>query len=93
MNKDPGPSEETGNVGEDFNAMSREEGRYRSCHLFLSGDDSSPLSVASSPENVSLFFFLIDQILKNGTSITYVFLLSRTFLLLNTTNQQTNSTR
>jgi len=70
MNKDPGPSEETGNAGEYFNAISREEGRYRSCHLFLSGDDSSPLSVASSPENVSLFFFLIDQILKNGTSIT-----------------------
>ncbi|KOM43164.1 hypothetical protein LR48_Vigan05g076800 [Vigna angularis] len=53
--KDPGPSEETGNAGEDFNAMSREEGRYRSCHLFLSGDDSSPLSVASSPENVFHF--------------------------------------
>ncbi|XP_047148508.1 uncharacterized protein LOC124820789 isoform X1 [Vigna umbellata] len=56
--KDPGPSEETGNAGEDFNAMSREEGRYRSCHLFLSGDDSSPLSVASSPENQVFHFNL-----------------------------------
>ncbi|KAL9321703.1 hypothetical protein ACSQ67_009756 [Phaseolus vulgaris] len=53
--KDPGPSQETGNAGEDFNAISREEGRYRSCHLFLSGDDSSPISVASSPENVFHF--------------------------------------
>jgi len=70
MNKDPGSSQKIGNAGEDFNAISREEGRYRSCHLFLSGDDCSPVSVASSPENVSLFFFLIDQILKNGTSIT-----------------------
>ncbi|KAG4387044.1 hypothetical protein AAZX31_11G151300 [Glycine max] len=50
--KDLGPSQENGNDEKDFNAISREKGRYKSCHLFLSGDDSSPVSVASSPENV-----------------------------------------
>jgi len=54
--KDLGPSQENGNDEKDFNAISREKGRYKSCHLFLSGDDSSPVSVASSPENVSFFF-------------------------------------
>ncbi|KAK7401383.1 hypothetical protein VNO78_12813 [Psophocarpus tetragonolobus] len=53
--KDLGPSQENGNNGKDFNATPREEDRYKSCHLFLSGDDSSPVSVASSPENVFHF--------------------------------------
>ncbi|XP_012575513.1 uncharacterized protein [Cicer arietinum] len=34
-----------------FNVLSREEGGYRSFHLFLSGSDSSSLSVAPSPGN------------------------------------------
>ncbi|XP_004514094.1 uncharacterized protein [Cicer arietinum] len=38
-----------------FNVLSREEGGYRSCHLFLSGSDSSSLSVAPSPGNVFQF--------------------------------------
>nr|KYP59070.1 hypothetical protein KK1_014498 [Cajanus cajan] len=55
MNKDLGPYQENGNDGKDFNAISSEEGRYKSCHLFLSGDSGSPVSVAPSPENVFHF--------------------------------------
>ncbi|XP_057458592.1 uncharacterized protein LOC130749280 [Lotus japonicus] len=51
--KDLVPSQENGGGGKDFNA--REEDRYKSCHLFLSGDDSSPFSVAPSPGNVFHF--------------------------------------
>ncbi|CAJ1958789.1 unnamed protein product [Sphenostylis stenocarpa] len=68
QSKYPGPSQETGNDGKDFNAISREEGRYRSCHLFLSGDDSSPISVASSPENV--FHFSL-RLSSDINSLTY----------------------
>ncbi|CAI8595958.1 unnamed protein product [Vicia faba] len=38
-----------------LNVLSREEGGYRSCHLFLSGGDTSSLSVAPSPGNVFQF--------------------------------------
>ncbi|XP_027342886.1 uncharacterized protein LOC113855442 [Abrus precatorius] len=53
--KDLAPSQGNGNDGKDFDKISREEGRYKSCHLFLSGDNSSPVSVSSSPENVFHF--------------------------------------
>ncbi|XP_065865515.1 uncharacterized protein [Euphorbia lathyris] len=32
--------------------LSREEGRYNSCHLFLSGDDTSQTTLSPSPGNV-----------------------------------------
>ncbi|PNX69864.1 hypothetical protein L195_g018279, partial [Trifolium pratense] len=51
MNKDLAPSPEKGINVKDFNVLSREEGGYKSCHLFLSGGDSSSLSVAPSPGN------------------------------------------
>ncbi|GAU28230.1 hypothetical protein TSUD_118370 [Trifolium subterraneum] len=54
MNKDLAPSPEKGINVKDFNVLSREEGGYRSCHLFLSGGDSSSLSVAPSPGNVNV---------------------------------------
>ncbi|KAI4323588.1 hypothetical protein L6164_023182 [Bauhinia variegata] len=41
--------------GKDDNALSREEGRYNSCHLILSGEDSSPVSFSPSSENVLHF--------------------------------------
>ncbi|KAK7271509.1 hypothetical protein RJT34_27471 [Clitoria ternatea] len=53
--KDLASSEENTDDCKDFHTISREEGRYKSCHLFLSGDNSSPISVASSPENVFHF--------------------------------------
>ncbi|KAK2439981.1 hypothetical protein QL285_011444 [Trifolium repens] len=53
--KDLAPSAEKGINVKDFNVLSREEGGYRSCHLFLSGGDSSSLSVAPSPGNVFQF--------------------------------------
>lgn len=33
--------------------LSSDEGRYKSCHLFLSGEDNSPASFAPSSGNVS----------------------------------------
>ncbi|GKV39663.1 hypothetical protein SLEP1_g47401 [Rubroshorea leprosula] len=36
----------------DLDRLSREEGGYNSCHLFLSGEDSSRISSASSPGDV-----------------------------------------
>ncbi|XP_045823009.1 uncharacterized protein LOC123915806 isoform X2 [Trifolium pratense] len=53
--KDLAPSPEKGINVKDFNVLSREEGGYKSCHLFLSGGDSSSLSVAPSPGNVFQF--------------------------------------
>ncbi|XP_057976310.1 uncharacterized protein LOC131163672 [Malania oleifera] len=44
-----------GNISKNASMLSSEEGRYNSCHLFLSGDDSSPLSFASFPRNVLHF--------------------------------------
>ncbi|KAL5732666.1 hypothetical protein ACOSQ2_032358 [Xanthoceras sorbifolium] len=41
--------------GKDVDLLSREEGRYDSCHLFFSGEDNSPTSFASSPGNVLHF--------------------------------------
>ncbi|XP_019447465.1 PREDICTED: uncharacterized protein LOC109350671 isoform X2 [Lupinus angustifolius] len=43
---------------EEINAISREEGRYKSCHLFLSGEDNSPASVAPSHGNDVFHFSL-----------------------------------
>ncbi|CAL0333003.1 unnamed protein product [Lupinus luteus] len=43
---------------EESNAISREEGRYKSCHLFLSGEDNSPASVAPSHGNDVFHFSL-----------------------------------
>ncbi|XP_074331937.1 uncharacterized protein LOC141668819 isoform X2 [Apium graveolens] len=40
---------------EDANLLSSEEGRYKSCHLFLSVEDSSPLTCVSSSGNVPKF--------------------------------------
>ncbi|KAF8403704.1 hypothetical protein HHK36_011808 [Tetracentron sinense] len=36
--------------GQDVNLFPREEGRYNSCHLFLSGEDNSPIS--TTPGNI-----------------------------------------
>lgn len=58
MSKDLAPSQENGIGVKDFNALSREEGGYKSCHLFLSGEDISPVSVVPSPGNVSLIYLL-----------------------------------
>lgn len=61
MIKDLEPSQENDTEcdGKDINAISREEGRYKSCHLFLSGDDSSAVSVGPSPGNVSFINLFI----------------------------------
>ncbi|WOG88196.1 hypothetical protein DCAR_0207430 [Daucus carota subsp. sativus] len=40
---------------EDANFLITEEGRYKSCHLFLSAEDNSPLTFASSSGNVPKF--------------------------------------
>ncbi|AES68674.2 hypothetical protein MTR_3g013490 [Medicago truncatula] len=53
--KDLAPSPKYGIDVKDVDVLSREEGGYRSCHLFLSGSDSSSLSVAPSPGNVFQF--------------------------------------
>ncbi|KAK7260696.1 hypothetical protein RIF29_26955 [Crotalaria pallida] len=53
--QDLAPSQENCNNCKEMNAISREEDRYKSCHLFLSGEDSSPVSVAPSPGNVVHF--------------------------------------
>ncbi|CAL5201390.1 unnamed protein product [Lathyrus oleraceus] len=53
--KDLAPSPENGIDVKGLNVLSREEGGYRSCHLFLSGGDASSLSVAPSPGNVFQF--------------------------------------
>ncbi|XP_059460742.1 uncharacterized protein LOC132189899 isoform X4 [Corylus avellana] len=37
------------------NLLSREEGRVNNCHLFLSGEDNSPISSSPSPGNVLHF--------------------------------------
>jgi len=55
------PSPKYGIDNKDFDVLSREEGGYRSCHLFLSGSDSSSLSVAPSPGNVSFIFFQLSD--------------------------------
>jgi len=55
------PSPKHGIDVKDFDVLSREEGGYRSCHLFLSGSDSSSLSVAPSPGNVSFIFFQLSD--------------------------------
>ena len=39
--------------GEDGKLLLREEGRYNSCHLFLSGEDNSPITSAPVSANVS----------------------------------------
>lgn len=59
MIKDLTPSQENGIDVKDFNVLSREEGGYQSCHLLLSGDDCSSLSVAPSPGNVSFIYLFI----------------------------------
>ncbi|KAM1175984.1 hypothetical protein ACFX19_028919 [Malus domestica] len=51
--------------GKDANTFSREEVGYKSCHLFLSGEDNSAVSFASSPGNV-LHFHL--HLSSNGYS-------------------------
>ncbi|XP_065865516.1 uncharacterized protein [Euphorbia lathyris] len=38
--------------------LSREEGRYNSCHLFLSGDDTSQTTLSPSPGNLQTTKFL-----------------------------------
>ncbi|XP_058721575.1 uncharacterized protein LOC131593247 isoform X2 [Vicia villosa] len=53
--KDLAPSPEHRIDVKGLNVLSREEGGYRSCHLFLSGGDTSSLSVAPSPGNVFQF--------------------------------------
>ncbi|XP_028783638.1 uncharacterized protein LOC114739730 [Neltuma alba] len=50
-------SQENFGEGKDINALSREEGGYKSCHLFLSGEDNSPASPASSPGNEQVLHF------------------------------------
>ncbi|XP_054816742.1 uncharacterized protein LOC129316374 isoform X2 [Prosopis cineraria] len=52
--KDLAVSQENLGEGKDINALSREDG-YKSCHLFLSGEDNSPTSLFSSPGNVLPF--------------------------------------
>nr|XP_023920337.1 uncharacterized protein LOC112031857 [Quercus suber]POF00391.1 hypothetical protein CFP56_77738 [Quercus suber] len=42
-------------VSKDANLLAREEGRYNSCHLFLSGENSSEISFSPSPGNVLHF--------------------------------------
>jgi hypothetical protein len=64
MNKDLAPSPEKGINVKDFNVLSREEDGYRSCHLFLSGGDSSSLSVATSPGNVSFEILILNKKFK-----------------------------
>ncbi|XP_009370646.2 uncharacterized protein LOC103959984 isoform X2 [Pyrus x bretschneideri] len=51
--------------GKDANTFSHEEVAYKSCHLFLSGEDNSAVSFASSPGNV-LHFHL--HLSSNGYS-------------------------
>ncbi|KAB2627333.1 hypothetical protein D8674_020951 [Pyrus ussuriensis x Pyrus communis] len=51
--------------GKDANTFSHEEVAYESCHLFLSGEDNSAVSFASSPGNV-LHFHL--HLSSNGYS-------------------------
>ncbi|KAL7225658.1 hypothetical protein ACSBR1_020923 [Camellia fascicularis] len=45
-------------TGKDVNLSSRDEGRYDSCHLFLSGEDNSPASLAQSSGNEVVHFHL-----------------------------------
>ncbi|KAA8519259.1 hypothetical protein F0562_013515 [Nyssa sinensis] len=42
-------------TGKDVNLSSKDEGRYNSCHLFLSGEDNSPVSFAPPSRNVVHF--------------------------------------
>ncbi|KAM4082066.1 hypothetical protein ACJW30_11G140900 [Castanea mollissima] len=61
-----------GNIGEskDANLLAREEGRYNSCHLFLSGENSSEISFSPSPGNVLHFHLHLssDGNSQNGTA-------------------------
>ncbi|KAF1858737.1 hypothetical protein Lal_00044770 [Lupinus albus] len=51
-------SQENCNDCEEINTISKEEGRYKSCHLFLSGEDNSLVSVAPSHGNDVFHFSL-----------------------------------
>ncbi|KAI8546020.1 hypothetical protein RHMOL_Rhmol07G0083200 [Rhododendron molle] len=57
----------TGNTAD---LSSRDEGRYKSCHLFLSGEDNSPASFAPSSRNVVNFHlhFSADRTSQNTPS-------------------------
>ncbi|KAE9586518.1 putative BRCT domain-containing protein [Lupinus albus] len=56
--KDVEASQENCNDCEEINTISKEEGRYKSCHLFLSGEDNSLVSVAPSHGNDVFHFSL-----------------------------------
>ncbi|GFS33381.1 hypothetical protein Acr_00g0028080 [Actinidia rufa] len=53
------------NTGKDATLSSPDEGRYKSCHLLLSGDDNSPASLAPSSGNVVDFHLHLSA---DGTS-------------------------
>ncbi|KAK4285312.1 hypothetical protein QN277_002025 [Acacia crassicarpa] len=55
--KDLAVPQENFGEGKDSNAQSGEECGYKSCHLFLSGEDNSPTSLASSPGNEQVLHF------------------------------------